>query len=177
MGQNSSAFPMEAVEGFTAEEVASKADGYFDKEGRLLENSIGQVHHVADKASKQPPATRQPAPPPTHNYTAPFEEGEDEGVHAVAKGKPAPKRPQLQQNRPTTNNRGSSNGPSSSNWRNCPAPDAASAPPGPGTRERLCMYHRRWKDNAQQCETKCSRFDQFMAAKNQQGNARGSRWQ
>ena len=161
----------------TAQQVADKADAYFDKEGRLLESPTGHINAVSDKPAMPAPITR--CQPPSAAFTTTFEDvDEEEAVHHVSKNTPAPKRPPhphpQQQRRPTASSSTSgSNGASGSNWRNNPGPTPDQRSTG---RERLCRYHYRWDDNAQNCTTTCPRFKQFMSKKQQQqGNAKGSR--
>ena len=151
---------------WTAQEVADKADDYFDRDGRLLEPNGPTIHHVSDMTQSQAPSPQQ-TPQASVPYSTPSEEREhpNDGINAVKDMKGNSKRPSQPPPRPSTS---SSGGSSSSNWR-LPPPN-----PQPRPTEKLCTYHRRWKDNALQCFTGCSRFSEFMAAKNKQGNGKGS---
>ena len=136
-----------------AEGTAELADTHFDQNGRQLNSSTSSapVNEVAQ------------APQDTDNSDIP--------VNAVGAR--------------FNNNRGRGSFPSrSSNARRYPSapsrPGPASAPPAPRTAgpnsnsdsstAKLCMYHKRYGDEARTCQTGCSRFDNFMA-----GNGRGGR--
>ena len=148
----------------TSQEVAEKADAYFDKDGRLLESNSAGIHHVSEPAASTSSAPTPANIPFTQAFVA---EGTEETINAVKGARSGPVRPQPPPPKPNGSNSGytgSRNG------------NSRAAPSNPPKSEKLCSFHRRFQDNALNCTTGCSRFNAFMAAKNrQQGNANGGR--
>ena len=153
------------AEDMTAQEVATKADAYFDRDGRLLESPSAGIHQVSECPTKPTPSAQPPSTVSATPFTSPFA-GEDteDSVNAVRGARGGPSRPQ----QPLTRT-GNGNPPGGNNWRATP-----NQPPNQS--EKLCTFHRRWKENALSCTTNCPRFEAFMASKKKQpGNANGGR--
>ena len=165
------------VDQLSAQEVAEKADAFFDREGKLLERPpVASVSHVSDKS----PCPAAPVLPPAPSFTATFSDVADD-VNAVGKGVPG--RSQFRQStssqrqqRPggpsSTSASGGAVGGNNNRSGTSAFPNGSNAAPSDG----LCMFHRRFKERATRCVTGCPKHAAFIASHPpQQGNGNGGR--
>ena len=157
-----------SVEQLSANEVAEQADAFFDREGRLLEKSPPAS---VNRITEQPPRAAAPSPSEPPPFTSSFSET-SEDVNAVNRGghdrtKRQPQQPQQPQQQRFS-------GPSSGYPRGAPATPAGPAPANAPS-DKLCMFHRHFKEKATRCVSDCPKHTAFLAAQRNQGNASGGR--
>ena len=133
-----------------AEGLGELADTHFDQQGRQLN-----------------------APPEASTVNAVTEDDDDDApINSINR------RPNNSRNRGGFYNGSRSNnfsGPRSGSAANSlPRPAGRPAAPTSLPNEKLCLFHKRYGDDTRNCQTGCSRFDPFTAARNA-GNGRGGR--
>ena len=158
---------VDKLDDMTAEETAAASDKYFDNEGRPLAasssaSSVNAVQQQQDSQEELPV------------YSAPFSD-EEADVNFVSKrqfnrnhkfgGNNFNKRPSFPNSSSASSNHPRPN-PSSSASRN------NSGPIRPGG---LCVYHEKFKDDAQSCFQGCRRFNSHKGRKVYAGNAEPGR--
>ena len=152
---------VDRLDTMTAEEVASAADKYFDKEGRPISSST----------SSSVNAVQQEQQPEAVVYTAPFSD-EEADVNYVSRSRynkenkfgGASSGNFRSKSRPRYNNSSSSFRPSRPNT------SSSSTPPRGVIKNGLCYPHEKFKDEAQICYQGCRKFNQHKGKKVFQGN-------
>ena len=162
------------VEGMSAEEVAKASDDFFDRQGRPVEKSLGQVNLVAS----HPPSTTSSTPSSTAtasaSFTAAFSDDDDTDVNFVRRGGSRG----FDRNR--SNNRGqrSRSRPNFNRPQNASSTGTAandnSASSSSSFASGTCRWHRRFGDKTRKCVSDCPMFKSFSAAQ-KQGNGQGGR--
>ena len=157
------------VETKTAKEVAKMADQYFDSQGRPLEKSATSISSVVNH---QAAAAASPTSSP---FTTAFEEEEAE-INFVKKSNFKGSR-QRSQSRPRFNNNGRQNN-NSPTTASSSFNSTAAQPSRQQNNSNICVFHRKFGDQATKCVSNCPRHSSFMAQQSkrpQQGNATGGR--
>ena len=162
------------VESMSAEEVAKAADDFFDRHGRPVEKSLGQVNQVAHTTSSASSSIPSSTPTASSPFTAAFSDEEESDVNFVKRGggrgfdrNRSNNRGQRSRSRPSFNrqqNVSSTGNASNSNS----TPSSSSFAPG------TCIWHRRFGDKSRKCVTDCPLFKSFNASQ-KQGNGQGGR--
>ena len=163
----------------TAEQVAKKADDYFDRQGKPIEKNAAPINHISTTANPSSTASANASSAATP-FTAAYSDEEDTDVNFVRKGgqrgqgqgqgqgrngsrfQRSRSRPGFNRN-PTTSSTGNPSSSSSS-------ASSSSSSFAPGT----CRWHRRFGDKSLKCVTDCPLFKDHVA-KQKQGNGQGGR--
>ena len=151
----------------TAEEAAVAADKYFDNEGRPL-SSTSNTSSVNSVQQQQESSEEQPS------FSMPFSD-EETDVNFVSKR-------QFNKNHKFGGNnfnkrQGFSNSSSTASHHPRPNPStlASRSSSGPVRPGGLCVYHEKFKDDAQSCFQGCRRFNTHKGRKIFAGNAEPGR--
>ena len=163
------------VETMSAEQVATTADKYFDRQGRPTEKSLSTISHVttAPTSSSTPPPAAAASSSSSSHFTQAFSDEETE-VNFV---------------RNNNNNRGRNNNNNNRDQRSRSRPrgfrfsntsstggsfnssSSSSHPQG------TCRWHKKFGEKSFKCEANCPQFKAHQAKLQQQGNANGGRRQ
>ena len=165
------------VESMTAEQVATTADKYFDRQGRPTEKSLSTtVNHVtsAPTSSSTPPPAASSSSSSSSHFTQAFSDEETE-VNFV------------RDNRSGGNNRGRNNNNQGQRSRSRPRGFRFSNPSSTGGSfnsssssshpQGTCRWHKKFGEKSFKCEANCPQFKAHQAKLQQQGNANGGRRQ
>lgn len=173
----------------SAEEVASAADAYFDKEGKVKNKTSAsginavQAPRQHTSALKQPRQTDHNSPEPSASgFSAPFEEDDAPEVNAVRfrqgqrqnvnvnNSGGGQNRSQSRGRFGNSNNnyagrqsRGRFNNNNNDRYGNSNAASSGSSTAKQDT--KVCYYHNKFGDKARSCEEGCNLYRQFQAGK------------
>ena len=163
------------VEDMSAQEVATMAESFFDRQGRPLEKISNPINHVSSASSASSntssnASSSSNASPST--FTAAFSDEDETDVNFVRRNggrngqqQRGRSRNPRSQSRPNFK-RNSSN--ASSTRQNQQNDSSSTHPPG------TCLFHRRFGDKSRKCVTDCPCYKSFLAS---QGNGQGGRRQ
>ena len=163
------------VESMSAEEVAKASDDFFDRQGRPVEKSMGQVNQVASISSSSSSSTPSSSATASATFTAAFSDEEETDVNFVNRNggrnfnrARSNNRGQRSRSRPAFNRQqGDSSTGSSSN--NSSSSSSSSSFPS-----NTCRWHRRFGDKTRKCYPECPLYKNFNASQ-KQGNGQGGR--
>ena len=159
----------------SAEEVAKAADDFFDRQGRPVEKSLGQVNQVSSISSSSPSSTPSSSAPASASFTAAFSDEEETDVNFVNRNGGR------NFNRARSNNRGqrSRSRPAFSRQQGDPstgnaANNSSSSSSSSSFPSNTCRWHRRFGDKTRKCYPECPLYKNFNASQ-KQGNGQGGR--
>ena len=160
-----------AVESKTAKEVATMADEYYDRQGRLLEKATTVVNSVSSNSSSTTADSSTPSP----TFTTLFSD-EETDVNYIKKGGfrgnergRSRNRGNRSSSRPGFNRKPNTSSTASQQPQSFSG-QQQQFPPG------TCWFHRKFGEKTTKCQSDCPKFKSFSTQQQKmQGNAPGGR--
>ena len=161
------------VKDLSFQETADICDDYFDQNGKILDSNIlSSINHVSS-AKQQQPQQQQPRQP---NFTTPFDAGDTEPEINAVCFKDGQRRNFEVSNRSSSRGR-SSNSNNYSNFRSQSRSNNSFRPGASGDsssnvgsnppKKKVCKFHTKWGEHAENCEGSWCILKDKMAPKGQ----------